>query len=106
MVGDVIDEDDLITGERREGLYNGVFTFIRKLAGALAVFLAMAVLDIAGLEQGEVQSERALMAVRLVASFGPALFLAVGIWFAWGYPLTRLRHSEIREALARRAANF
>jgi len=106
MVGDVIDEDDLITGERREGLYNGVFTFIRKLAGALAVFLAMAVLDIAGLEQGEVQSERALMAVRLVASFGPALFLAVGIWFAWGYPLTRLRHSEIREALARRAGNF
>lgn len=102
MVGDVIDEDDLITGERREGLYNGVFTFIRKLAGALAVFVALFVLDVAGLEKGAVQSEGALMAVRVVTSFGPALFLGLGIWFAWSYPLTRRRHREILSELAKR----
>ncbi|MFN8644130.1 MAG: MFS transporter, partial [Candidatus Binatia bacterium] len=41
MLGEVIDEDDLLTGERREGVYNGIFTFLRKLAGAAAVFLAL-----------------------------------------------------------------
>ena len=48
MVGDVIDEDDLAHGERREGLYNGVFTFLRKLGGALGVFLVLWLLDLAG----------------------------------------------------------
>ena len=47
MVGDVIDEDDLAHGERREGLYNGVFTFLRKLGGALGVFLVLSILDLA-----------------------------------------------------------
>jgi Na+/melibiose symporter-like transporter len=30
-------------------------------------------------------------------------FLAVGVWLARGYPLSRERHREIRSELARRA---
>ena len=37
MLGDVIDEDELETGERREGMYVGFFTFLRKIGGATAV---------------------------------------------------------------------
>ena len=48
MLGEVIDQDDLETGERREGLYNGVFTFLRKLGGALGVMIVMGLLDFAG----------------------------------------------------------
>ena len=62
MVGEVIDEDDLAHGERREGLYNGVFTFLRKLGGALGVFLVLGVLDLAGFvksEAGAAERERA-----------------------------------------------
>ena len=33
-------KDDIETGERREGVYNGFFTFLRKLAGAIGVALA------------------------------------------------------------------
>jgi len=44
----VIDEDELATGERREGLYNGMFTFLRKLGGAVGVFLVMGALDLFG----------------------------------------------------------
>jgi Na+/melibiose symporter-like transporter len=40
MLGDVIDEDELATGERREGIYAGSFTFVRKLGGATGVALA------------------------------------------------------------------
>ena len=64
MLGEVIDEDDLATGERREGLYNGFFTFLRKLGGALGVFLAIGLLDLLGFREGEAQTETARQAIR------------------------------------------
>ncbi len=102
MLGEVIDEDDLETGERREGLYNGFFTFLRKLGGALGVSLVMLILDVAGLTAGEVQSETTRQAIRWLTALGPAFFLAVGIWLARGYPLDRTTHREIVRRLEER----
>jgi Na+/melibiose symporter-like transporter len=103
MLGEVIDEDDLETGERREGLYNGMFTFLRKLGGALGVFLVLGALDLLGYEKGREQTETARQAIRWMTALAPVPFLAVGIWLARGYPLTRARHAEILTALALRA---
>jgi sugar (glycoside-pentoside-hexuronide) transporter len=102
MVGDVIDEDDVATGERREGVYNGVFTFLRKLGGAIGVFLVLGTLDLFGLVQGELQSEAVRTAVRLLTALGPMLLLALAIWIARGYPLTRSAHGRILETLEAR----
>jgi sugar (glycoside-pentoside-hexuronide) transporter len=52
MLGDVIDEDELVSGERREGVYAGFFTFVRKLGGASGVAVAGVVLQLAGFERG------------------------------------------------------
>jgi sugar (glycoside-pentoside-hexuronide) transporter len=103
MLGEVIDEDDLATGERREGLYNGVFTFLRKLGGALGVFLVLGLLDLLGFRQGATeQSETARQAIRWMTALAPPFFLLLGVWFAAGYPLTRERHREILRALEER----
>jgi sugar (glycoside-pentoside-hexuronide) transporter len=103
MLGEVIDEDDLATGERREGLYNGVFTFLRKLGGALGVFLAMSLLEVLGFRQGSAQqTEAARQAIRWMTALGPPVLLFVGVWLTRGYPLTRQRHREILDALLRR----
>jgi Na+/melibiose symporter-like transporter len=102
MVGEVIDEDDLSTGERREGLYNGVFMFIRKLGGALGVFLVLSILDLAGYTKAETQSETARQAIRWMTAVAPAFFLGVGILLARGYPLTRQAHETILRALDER----
>ncbi len=102
MVGEVIDEDELETGERREGIYNGVFTFIRKLGGALGVFLVMSLLDLAGFEAGEEQTETARQAIRVLASLSPAVFLLIAVFLAREYPLTRARHEAIRAELEAR----
>lgn len=102
MLGEVIDEDDLTTGERREGLYNGLFAFLRKLAGALAVFLALGLLDLLGMRQGSEQPEAARQAIRWMTAVAPALFLAIGIAALWGYPLTRAAHADIRARLLAR----
>jgi Na+/melibiose symporter-like transporter len=103
MLGEVIDEDDLATGERREGLYNGVFTFLRKLGGALGVFLALGLLDWLGFEPNRSeQSEAARQAIRWMTALAPACLLGIGVWIARGYPLTRERHNEILRALTQR----
>jgi sugar (glycoside-pentoside-hexuronide) transporter len=104
MLGEVVDEDDLRHGERREGVYNGFFMFLRKLAGTVAVFLAMALLGFLGFTQGADQPESAITAMRWLTSVGPALFLALSIGFARGYPLTRAAHARILAQLAARDA--
>jgi len=110
MLGEVIDEDELESGERREGLYNGVFSFLRKLGGALGVAVALWILDFAGFREsrgGELvaQPESARQAIRVLSAFGPAVCLLFGAWLASAYPLTRGRHDEIRARLeARRGA--
>ena len=102
MLGEVIDQDDLETGERREGLYNGVFTFLRKLGGALGVFFVMSILDVLGYRKGAEQSETAREAIRWMTGAAPSVFLLVGVLLLRAYPLTRRRHDEIVAELALR----
>lgn len=104
MLGEVVDEDDVETGERREGLYYGFFMFLRKLAGTLAVALALGLLGLLGFQKGEEQNAQTVTAIRWLTSVAPAACLLVSAWFARGYPLTRARHREILEALERREA--
>ncbi len=106
MLGEVIDEDELISGERREGVYNGVFTFLRKMGGATAYMLAGFVLSAAGYSKGAVQPDSALTTIRFITTLVPAAFLCISIAVAIRYPLGRARHAEIlREIEQRRPAN-
>lgn len=105
MIGDVIDEDELVTGERREGVYVGFFTFLRKLGGATAVALTGVALDwsgFAGDATREMQTQTALDAVRVLTGIAPAVFLALAIWIALGYPLSRAAHQEVLDRIRRR----
>ncbi len=105
MLGEVIDEDELRTGERREGLYNGMFTFLRKAGGASAYGIAGFALSAAGFDANAVTdaTPEARQVIRAITSFVPALFMAGGLVLALGYPLSRERHHEIQAALAARA---
>jgi len=102
MLGEVIDADELASGERRDGLFNGFFTFLRKIAGAVGVFVVMAILDGAGLAKGESQSETVRQTIRWLTFVAPGLCLVVAAWLARDYPLTRAEHAQIRAALEAR----
>jgi GPH family glycoside/pentoside/hexuronide:cation symporter len=103
MIGEVVDEDELASGERREGIYNGFFMFVRKLAGAAGVAFAMFVLGGLGFGQGDTQPPAAIEAIRWIATLVPAAMLLLSAWFARGYPLTRAAHERILEQLTTRA---
>jgi len=80
---------------------------VQKLAQAGVLALLPAVLRWSGYIQPTAadptphQPASALKALRLVISILPAVLLAVSIVVAWFYPITRKRHAEISQKLAR-----
>ena len=105
---DVIEWDELRTGRRREGIYYGVKNFVRKLTGALAIFLALQTLGWFGYQSPPVgatqfsQPASALQAIRFLIGPMGALLLFGAVTMAWFYPLTRERHARIRALLERK----
>ncbi|MAE95478.1 MAG: hypothetical protein CL910_12525 [Deltaproteobacteria bacterium] len=105
MLGEVVDEDELGSGERREGLYFGLFTFLRKLGGALGVAIAFAILDLAGYRGGQPAAEAPVWWIRAFTAAVPAAFVILAAMVALAYPLGRARHQEILSELdARRTS--
>ena len=84
--------------------------FFRKLATAIAGAGAVAILGLAGFQEGTtgganiVQPESALTALRILVAFVPLLMLIPAMIAAWRYPLDRETHEANLQELARRRA--
>ncbi|MFA6575729.1 MAG: MFS transporter [Nocardioides sp.] len=59
MLTDIYDIDELLTAQRREGVYSGVTTFLRKFASGVAVLLVGLGLQVVHFDQNEYQVLRA-----------------------------------------------
>lgn len=103
MLPDVIDLDELQTGQRREGLFYAFMVLLQKVGLALGIFLVGQGLAISGY-QGDLvdQPPAALLAIRLSIGPLPTLFLIGGIILAYFYPITQAYHDEILLRLADR----
>ncbi|MDR0503788.1 MAG: MFS transporter [Treponema sp.] len=69
MLTDIYDIDELRTGKRREGIYSGMTTFIRKFASGIAVLLMGFGLQALGFDQNEYSVLKAS-----VSDFDPASY--------------------------------
>ncbi len=110
MLPDVLDVDQMVTGKRRQGVYSGVMTFMRKISSALAIFIVGWVIELSGyikpLNEGEitVQPDSFILAVRCLVVILPLLLIFFGVLFARRYPLTPERHARVQEEISRQAA--
>lgn len=102
MQADVIDYDELRTGQRREGQYIGVWSVARKLAAALGVGLALSILGSAGYEPNAEQSPQVIHTLRILYAGVPCLCSVLGILIALAYPITRERHIQNLEQIRSR----
>ncbi|NER19945.1 MAG: MFS transporter [Symploca sp. SIO1C2] len=108
MVPDVIELDELRTGQRREGIFYGFMVLFQKMGLALALFLVGQALDWANFIKSvpgqpvPTQPDSALLAIRLAIGPLPTLALIVGLVLAYFYPITREVHAEIRMKLLER----
>jgi GPH family glycoside/pentoside/hexuronide:cation symporter len=107
---DVLEWEELRSRRRHEGVYYGTKNFLRKLTGAVAIFLALQALGWFGYQsppEGAVvfqQSAVTIQTIRILTGPFGAVLLFSSIIIAWFYPLTREKHSRIRALLSRRAS--
>ncbi len=107
MVADVIDEDELQSHERREGMYGSIFWWVVKLGQAVALGLGGFLLNATGFDVAleGVQAPDTILYLRLFDIFIPIVASAIAIWAIASYSITEERAHEVRAALeARRGA--
>ena len=104
MLPDVVEYDEKMTGERREGIYYGLWAFLTKFTGALGVAVSGWALDLFGYVPNAVQTTQALFGIRLFFAIVPAAVILVSLPFLIWYPITRKKHAALVQELAARKA--
>jgi glycoside/pentoside/hexuronide:cation symporter, GPH family len=104
MLADVADDDELATGQRREGAFFGLFFFGQKLAAGIAVLAAGVLIDsFAGLVPGQAQqSSLTVQRVGLIYGALPALMLFLAAGLMSRRTLNKSTVMAIQEELSRR----
>lgn len=106
MLAFVIDADEMITTERREGIYAGMMTFLRKIAQALALFLVGIGLDLVKYQEPindvvQPQSDGTLLGIRLMFLITPLVLLSIGIYSSFRFKITPENHKVLTKEINR-----
>ena len=95
MIPDVVEYDQLQTGERREGIYNGMWAFLGKFTGALGIAVSGWALKLFGYVPNAAQTPQALLGIRLFFGPVPAIVLILSLPLLIWYPITRASHAKL-----------
>ncbi|WP_232380485.1 MFS transporter [Leptospira ainlahdjerensis] len=103
LVADIVDYDELKTGEKREGWFFGLWKMATKVARALGLGFGGILLSGIGYQEGSVDQIPEL-GFRLSILFGPVVgsFFILGALIFLLMPLTKERHQRIQSLLLRR----
>ena len=113
MLSDIYDVDELMTGKRREGIYSGFTTFIRKFSSGIAVLLLGFGLQGAGFDQNAYNIARSgasfdptlfatsdvAVVIKWMFIFIPVVFLAAAFLFALRYKLDSKRFNSLMSGI-------
>ena len=103
MTSDVIDLDELNSGQRREGIFGAIYWWMVKFGFAIAGLLSGAILSIIGFDADlPTQTEGAITGLRLFFSGLPILGTLIAILVMRNYDLTEEVAGEIRAELDKR----
>lgn len=112
MMPDVIELDELQTGQRREGIFYGFMVLLQKVGLAIGLFIVGQALEVAGFietvpgQPAPIQPTSALLAIRIAIGPLPTLALIFGLILAYFYPITREVHAEILLKLKERKSSL
>ena len=106
MLAFVVDADEMITTKRREGIYAGMMTFLRKIAQALALFLVGLGLDYVGYQKPindviQQQSVSTLDGIRMMFFIAPLILLVIGIISSFRFKITPHNHEILMTEINR-----
>jgi Na+/melibiose symporter-like transporter len=105
MFADIVDEHELDTGHRREGIVFAARSFLIKAISSVGIVLGGWVIDLIefprGARAGTVPDD-VLWNLGLFQAPLPSIFVFIGVLLYAGYRLDRHRHAEIVTELAKR----
>ncbi|MGD2184489.1 MAG: MFS transporter [Desulfobacterales bacterium] len=101
---DVIDYDELLTGQRREGQYIGLWSIAKKFAAAIGVGAGLSILGLAGYTPNVEQTEQVQLTLRMLYALVPSVCNIVAFIIVLAYPISSGVHEQIRDAIAGRKA--
>ena len=102
MQADVIDCDELATGERKEGVYFASWHFASKTAVGISAGVAGLALAATDFVPNAVQTDEVKLAIRATMSIIPLVTYGAGIAVFARFGLTREAHAEVRRRLDQR----
>ncbi len=102
MVPDAIEYDYLLTGERTEGAFYGIWTFGIKIGQAIALAVTGGILSLTGYVREAVQTTSAEFGIRLLLGPIAAVIFLLAVVVLWMYPINERRYGEIIEAIRER----
>jgi GPH family glycoside/pentoside/hexuronide:cation symporter len=106
MLADACDEDELQTGERREGTFSAVYWWIVKMGLSASLALSGVLLKTTGFQEklGGQQADATFIWMRICDVAFPAAFIAISIYLIHKFPLTEARMYEIKGELEKKHA--
>ena len=102
LKADVVDFDELRTGERKEGAYAAVWNFIRKAGSGISIILAGYLLQWSGFVPNVEQVPAVRWTILGLAGGLPAVCYAIGLVLFRRYSLNEAEHAEVVDQLRRR----
>jgi glycoside/pentoside/hexuronide:cation symporter, GPH family len=89
---DVIDYDELHTGQRREAQYAALWSIVTKLAVIPSLSIPLTVLAALGFEPNVEQSEAVRWTIRVLYGLAPAIMVVVAIYLIYRFPIDETVH--------------
>lgn len=107
ILPDLTDVDELITGERRPGVYSGMATFTRKIANGIAFGIVGLWLTLFGYDKNiedmlGSQSELTKEGIKYAFIFFPLIFMLFALWFTYKFPMDKKEFDIIKLEISRK----
>ena len=103
VMADVIDNDEILTGKRRETSYAGMNALVTKPTNSLGPWILLSVITMFGFNNtpGAVQEESAKLGIMIAFTLIPAILILISAFFIRYFPLSGPEWSKKKEELHR-----
>jgi GPH family glycoside/pentoside/hexuronide:cation symporter len=105
MLADIVDEQELATGIRKEGTIFAAAFFSAKFMGAFGYMIAGPYLDLIGLQTGAQPDEISsaiTWSLGLIMGPGLAIIMLLPLWMSFKVDLSHASQLDVRQALSQR----
>ncbi|NBQ11809.1 MAG: MFS transporter [Gammaproteobacteria bacterium] len=102
VTSDVVDWDELETGERKEGGYFAAFSFMQKSAAGITIMITGFALQLSGYVPNAPQGEAVQLTIRSLYALFPLSCYCIGALLFMRFSLNEEAHAVVKAALAER----